>query len=112
VLAVQLVDAPGRDELDGEMAVVDPGRRQRRKRRAPKLVRNVDEVDLDQGGISERLTLLAPGLGLSDSRRLLLGVLVVGRDDPLHELVAHHVLAPEADELDPLHLLEDVADHD
>jgi len=54
VLAVQLVDAPGGDELDGEMAVVDPGRRQRRKRRAPKLVRNVDEVDLDQGGISER----------------------------------------------------------
>jgi hypothetical protein len=30
VLAVQLVDAPRRDELDREMAVLDAGRRERR----------------------------------------------------------------------------------
>src|SRR5215212_5912997 len=58
------------------------------------------------------LALLTPGLGLSERRRLLLGVLVVCGDDPLHQLVADHVLAAEADELDALHLLEDLADHD
>ena len=41
-----------------------------------------------------------------------LGVLVVGGDDPAHELVADDVLLAEADELDPLDVLEDVADHD
>jgi hypothetical protein len=50
VLAVQLVDPPGRDELDSEMAVLDARRREGRQRGAPELVRNVDEVDLDQGG--------------------------------------------------------------
>ena len=50
VLAVQLVDARGCDELDRQMAVLDTGRGERRKRRAPELVRNVDEVDLDQLG--------------------------------------------------------------
>ena len=42
----------------------------------------------------------------------VLGVLVVGGHDPLDELVADHVLAAEAHELDALHVLEDVADHD
>src|SRR5215212_9350908 len=56
--------------------------------------------------------LLAPGLGLAQRRGLLLGVLVVSLDDPLHELVAHNVLAAEAHELDALDLLEDLADHD
>jgi hypothetical protein len=50
VVAVQLVDAPRRDELDREMAVLDPGRVERRQRRPPELVRDVDEVDLDQRG--------------------------------------------------------------
>jgi hypothetical protein len=50
VLAVQLVDARGCDELDRQMPVLDTGRGERRKRRAPELVRNVDEVDLDQLG--------------------------------------------------------------
>ena len=43
---------------------------------------------------------------------MLLGELVVGGDDPLHELVAHHVLAAEAHEADALHVAQDVADHD
>ena len=43
---------------------------------------------------------------------LALGVLVVGLDDPLHELVAHDVLAAEADELDVLDRVEHVADDD
>ena len=50
--------------------------------------------------------------GAAQRRRLLLGVLVVRGHDPLHELVAHHVLAAEAHELDPLDVLEDVADHE
>src|SRR5438105_3883438 len=41
-----------------------------------------------------------------------LRVLVVGGDDPLHELVAHDVLLAETDELDPFDLLEHVGDHD
>src|SRR5438270_12266093 len=45
-------------------------------------------------------------------RREALCVLVVGGDDPLYELVAHDVLLAEADELDPLDLLEHVGDHD
>ncbi len=44
--------------------------------------------------------------------RLPLGVLVVGLDDALHELVAHDVLAAEAHELDALDRVEYVADHD
>jgi hypothetical protein len=48
VLAVQLVDASWRDELDREMAVLDTGCLEGGKRRAPELVRNFDEVDLDQ----------------------------------------------------------------
>src|SRR5690349_9603852 len=50
-----------------------------------------------------------PSISISIRAR---GVLVVGLDDPLDELVAHHVLAAEADELDALHLPEDVADDD
>ena len=45
-------------------------------------------------------------------RARALGVHVVGLDDPLHELVAHDVLAAEADELDALDPVEDVADDD
>src|ERR1700741_3620060 len=41
-----------------------------------------------------------------------LSVLVVGGDDPPHELVAHDVLLAEPHELDALHLLEDVGDDD
>jgi hypothetical protein len=39
-------------------------------------------------------------------------VLVVGGDDALHELVPDDVLAAEADELDAVDAVEDVADHD
>ena len=56
------------------------------------------------------LALLAPGLGLAERRGLLLGVFVVCGDDPLDELVPHHVLAAEADELDALDLLEDLVE--
>ena len=37
-------------------------------------------------------------------------VLGVGGDDPAHELVPHHVLLAEADELDPLDAVEDLRD--
>ena len=40
------------------------------------------------------------------------GVRVVGLDDPLHEAVAHDVVAAEADEVDALDVLEDLADDD
>src|SRR4051794_34426984 len=40
--------------------------------------------------------------------RLPRGVLVVGRDDPLHELVPDNVLGLEADELDVVDVLEDL----
>src|SRR6185503_91017 len=42
--------------------------------------------------------------------RLPLGVLVIGGDDPLHELVPDDVLATEADELDPLDAVEHIGD--
>src|SRR5215212_5604604 len=42
--------------------------------------------------------------------RLALAVGVIGLDYALHELVAHHVLAAEADELDPLDGFEYLAD--
>src|SRR4051794_17468922 len=51
-------------------------------------------------------------LARPERRRLRLRVLVVGRDDPLHELVPHHVLAAEAHEADALDAGQDVADHD
>src|SRR3954451_20074700 len=50
-----------------------------------------------------------PSISISISARR---ILVVGLDDPLNQLVAHHVLAAEAHELDALHAAEDVADHD
>ena len=50
--------------------------------------------------------------GGSAAGALALGVRVVGLDDPLHELVADDVLAAEADELDPLDRVQDVADDD
>jgi hypothetical protein len=49
VLAVQLVDALWRDELDREVAVLDAGCGERRQRGPPQLFRNLDQVDLDQG---------------------------------------------------------------
>src|SRR3954466_2062596 len=49
-----------------------------------------------------------PCISISTSAR---GVFVIGLDDALHELVPHHVLSPEAQELDPLDLAQDVADH-
>src|SRR5512132_4160219 len=58
-------------------------------------------------GTSERSISAAPGiLGVGTGAALSLAV---GGDDPLHELVAHHVLAAEADEVDVLDPGEDVA---
>src|SRR5271154_3901168 len=48
---------------------------------------------------------------LRASRRVTLGMYVVGLDDSLNQLVANHVLAAEADELDPLDRLQHLA-HD
>ena len=70
--------------------------------------RVADHVDLEHDS-GRAAALVAPG---RSSARLRCGVLVVGLDDPLHELVAHDVLAAEAHELDALDALEDVADHD
>jgi hypothetical protein len=47
--AVQLVDTLALDELDGEVTVVDAGRGEGRERGSAQLVRDFDEVDLDQG---------------------------------------------------------------
>ena len=107
-------DPLGVDELDRDVAVVDAGRGER-ERAQP----------LDLGA---RRRLAAPPSPMTSTsstahgarRRSAgrssgaapLGVLVVGLDDPLHELVAHDVLAAEAHELDALDLLEDLADHD
>src|SRR5690348_15612302 len=45
-------------------------------------------------------------------RARALGVLPVGLDDPLHELVPHDVLVAEADERDPVERAEDVLNVD
>ena len=96
VVAVELADPLRVDELDREVAVVDPGRARAppRPRRAAR--RDVGEVELS---VNSRV--------LSRSR-----VLAVGGDDPLHELVADDVLAAEADEGDVVDRGEDLADDD
>src|SRR5262245_4101239 len=58
-------------------------------------------------GTSERSISAAPGV-IGGGTAAALG-LSVGGHDPLHELVAHHVLAAEADEVDVLDPGEDVA---
>jgi hypothetical protein len=48
VLAVERADLARADELDREVAVVDPGRRERGQGRPAELLGRVDELDLDQ----------------------------------------------------------------
>jgi hypothetical protein len=48
MLAVQLLDPRRRDELDREMAVLDSRGGERRERGAPELLRDLDELYLDQ----------------------------------------------------------------
>src|SRR4051812_20246370 len=47
-----------------------------------------------------------------DPGRRPLGVLGVGLDDPLHDLVAHDVLVAEVDHADAVHAAQDLADLD
>ena len=91
VLAVELPDPVGVDDLDREVAVVDPGRGERRRDRVAQLGRDVAQVNRHP-----RAAVCC----------------VVGGDDPLDQLVADDVLAAEADEGDVLDLVEDVADDD
>ena len=91
VLAVELADPVLVDELDREVAVVDPGRAERRLHRRAQLGRDVEQVDGQLGVCALR-------------------VLAVGGDDPLDELVADDVLAAEADEGDVVDRGEDLAD--
>jgi hypothetical protein len=49
LLAIERTNRVLADELDGEVAVLDAGRRERRERRTAELLGRVDEVDLDQG---------------------------------------------------------------
>jgi hypothetical protein len=48
VAAVELPDAILADELDRQVAVLDPGRRQRGERRRAQGLGRIDEVELDQ----------------------------------------------------------------
>ena len=77
---------------------VDRRGAQRRRHGVAQLGGHVGEVNATSGGGRSSLPPL--------------GVLAVGRDDPLHQLVADDVLAAEADEGDVLHLVEDVAHDD
>ena len=70
-----------------------------------------DGVDPDHLDVEHRAAPSARLRGAQLGRRAL-GVLVVGRDDPPHELVADDVLLAEAHEVDSLDRLEDVRDDD
>ena len=99
------------DRASGPTTRSPGGRRPRRPRASAASTRRAAAPpDVDDSISIRRASRCAAGL--AERRRLLLGVLVVGRDDPLHELVPDHVLAAEAHELDALDALEDVADHD
>src|SRR5829696_6767475 len=74
----------------------------------PAACRAAPTARLRSPGTSERSMSVAPGL--VDAAAAL--GLAVGGDDALHELVADDVLAAEADEVDVLDLIEDVADLD
>jgi hypothetical protein len=49
VLAVERADGVRVHQLHRQVAVLDPGRGQRREGRPAELLRSVDEVQLDQG---------------------------------------------------------------
>src|SRR5215204_5537643 len=51
VLAVELSDPFPVDDLDCEMAVLDPARRERRRDRAAQLLGDVDQVDAQELGV-------------------------------------------------------------
>ncbi len=51
VLAVELADARGIDQLDREMAVLDPRRGERSGNRLPQLRRHVGEVEAQERGV-------------------------------------------------------------
>jgi hypothetical protein len=48
VLAVELADALGVDQLDRQMPILDVRGRERRQRRGPQLLGRADEVQFDQ----------------------------------------------------------------
>ena len=115
MLGVELGDPLGADERDRDVAVVDAGRGERERhepldlRRQRRIGRGATSTELDLEAVSSAG---AAGVGGPQLGRLALGVLAVGLDDPLHEPVAHDVLAAEAHEVDALDVLEDLADHD
>ena len=119
VLAVELADALGADELDRGVAVVDAGRGQREHAQLLGLGRGQvraghvlepDDLDLEAHRAQPRRP-ADPGRP-AQLGRAALGVLVVGGHDLAHELVAHDVLVAEAHELDALDRGQDVADDD
>ena len=98
-----------------DVALVDAGRGERERAELLDLDRRsaraeTDRVDPDHLDVEHGLRqarLRGAQLG-----RQPLRVLVVGGDDPPHELVADDVLLAEADELDALDPVEDLADDD
>ena len=115
MLAVEGPDALGVDELDREMAADDPagGGRQQTQAFDPLAARATGEAlgaDASRPRAGLRTRLCPAALGGTELAGRALGVLVVGLDDALDELVAHDVGAAEAHELDALDRVEDLAD--
>ena len=104
----------GVDELDRQVPLLDAGGGEREPAQLLDVAHlqalggqlRADDLDLEQGSVG------APSVGGPELGREPFGVLAVGLDDALHELVADDVLAAEAHELDALDRLEDLADDD
>ena len=117
MLAIERADPVLVHELDRHVTLIDPGGREGERAQLLQLDRGRtlgdDRVDPDHLNVEH-------GRGPAPLRALSrvqlrcepLGVLVVGGDDPAHELVADHVLLTEADEVDALHRLEDLRNDD
>ena len=111
---VELGDPLGVDELDRDVAVLDPRGRGRVGDRLLHAARRASVLPITSISSNVKPSSRAPAMIAGGTQPAgLLGVMsVVGLDDPLHELVAHDVVAAEAHELDALDVLEDVADDD
>ena len=101
----------GVTNVDRDVAVLDAGGRGRQDARAADLLGGqvvAEHLHVQPVHAWRRRWSAGPSRGACAR-----GVLVVGGDDPLHELVADDVVAAEADELDAVDAGEDVAhDHE
>ena len=117
---VQLGDPLRADELDRDVPALDAAAGSRELAQAPRSRSSAGRRGASAAPKTSTSSIAAlrrcgspAGRSAAGARPpVALGVRVVGLDDPLHELVAHDVLAAEAHELDVLDRVEHVADDD